>query len=354
MDVWYTTREDVKSALSVADTARANSLVDNKIAAATRSVEGLLHRRFYPERKTVTFDWPNRSGAPTWTLELGDNELISVETLTAGGTVISSSDYFLRRADDKDEAPYTSIEIDLSSSAAFQSGDTFQRAISVLGVFGHNDTDTSIASGALAANINDAQNIITLEPSDGVLSIGVGSLILCGSERMIVRDRRWADTTINLTGALTAQQSAVTAAVGDGTAFVEGESILVDSEVMRIDRIAGNNLTVTRAYDGSVLDDHSIGADVYASRSFLVARHAVGTSAAAHSDGDAVYAHNFPALINELTNAEAVVMLEQSASGYARTVGSGSNARESAGKGLEDLRAQAYTRYGRKLRSAAV
>jgi len=354
MDVWYATRGDVKSALSVADTARANTLVDSKLAAATRSVEGRLHRRFYPERKTLTFDWPNRSGAPTWTLDLGDNELISVETLTAGGTVISSSDYFLRRADDKDEAPYNLIEIDLSSSAAFQSGDTFQRAISILGVFGHNATDTSLASAALSANINDAQNIITLEPSDGVLSIDVGSLVLCGTERMIVRDRRYADTAINLTGALTAQQSNVTVPVGDGTAFVVGESILVDAETMRIDQIAGNNLIVTRAWDGSVLDDHSVGADVYASRSFLVARNALGTSAAAHTDGDAVYAHNFPALITELTIAEAVVMLEQGASGYARTVGSGSNARETAGKGLEDLREQAYTRYGRKLRSAAV
>src|SRR5690606_22447868 len=56
---WYTTRETVKAALDYKETARNDAQVDRAIESASRAVEGLLHRRFYPETATRYFDWPN-------------------------------------------------------------------------------------------------------------------------------------------------------------------------------------------------------------------------------------------------------------------------------------------------------
>lgn len=355
MGIWYATREEVASSLEVGVNAYASALMDAKIEAASRSLEGLLHRRFYPERKTVSFDWPNYSGSPTWELDLGSNELISVETFTSGGTVIPSTDFFLRRSDDKDEPPYTRIEIDLDSSAALSAGPTWQRSAVILGLYGDTDTATDLPSAALGVSVSSSATTWTVNPSSGLYRVGVGALMLIGTERVILRERAMADTTVNTAGVLANNKADRILAVTDGTQFVKGETILVDAERMEINDIAGNNLIVARAHDTSTLDDHASGVDVYALRQFTVERHALGTSAAAHTAGDLLYKHDFPGLVNELCTAEAVVLLEQNASGYARTVGTGTVQRESVGQGLLDLRARTIDMHGRnQVRSEAV
>jgi hypothetical protein len=352
MGIWYATREQVKSSLEIMETSRSDALVDAKLEASSRSLEGLLHRRFYPERRTVKFDWPNNSSAPTWSQPLGDNELITVEILTSGGTVIAPTDFYLSRGDYRDEPPYSSIEIDLSTSAAFSGGDTFQRSNVVLGQYGYNDVRET--AGALIALIASAADTMAyIRPIDGMLNVGVGSVLNVDDERMVVVGRRMYNTTQILQTPMTASQADNILAVPDGTLFAVGETVLLDAERMRVDDIAGNNLIVDRAFDGSALDAHA-GSTVYASWAFNVIRGALGSTASAHNSATTVYAQVYPGLINELCIAETVVMLEQNSSGYARLVGSGNNAREGTGKGLEDLRAAAYTAFGRKLRSAAV
>ena len=54
----YATRERVKRALDSAHTSRTDAQVDAAILAATDSIHSLCNRVFYPEVKTVTFDWP--------------------------------------------------------------------------------------------------------------------------------------------------------------------------------------------------------------------------------------------------------------------------------------------------------
>jgi hypothetical protein len=355
MGIWYATREQVQNSLEIAHTARSNVLVDSKLEAASRNVEGLLHRRFYPERRTISVDWPNQSYSPTWELLLGINEMISIETIVSGGTTLSSSDYDLRRGDDKAEPPYSRIEIDLSSSAAFGGGTTFQRSIVITGLFsGDKDTDTSVASGALNANISSSVTSVVINPSGGEFTVGVGSLLLVGTERMTVRNRSMSDSGQTLQGTMDASQADTLVAVTTGSSYAVGEIILIDSERMRIDDIAGNNLTVSRGWDGTTLAAHLVGAVIYALRTFTVSRGALGSTAAAHLANDAVYNHTYPGLINELCIAETVVMLEQNAAAYARVAGSGANARETAGLGLVDARANAVTAYGRKQRSTAI
>lgn len=354
MGIWYATREQVKDSLEAAHGSRANKVIDRCLEAASRAVEGQLRRRFYPERRTVGFDWPNSQYAPPWQLWLEGNEIISIETLTAGGTAISASDYILRRSDDIGEPPYNILEIDLSSSAAFQAGTTPQQAISILGLFGWSNTDTSIAHGSLGGNINSSVTTLVLNPSSGVYPVGVGSIVLIGTERVILTERRMSDTTQNLQSTMAAQKADTVVDVTDGTAFAIGELLLLGSERMRIDDISGNNLIVERAYDGTLLTAHSANEDVYAARTFTAQRGALGTTAASHTAADSAYAHTFPGLVNELAIAEAVVMLEQNTSGYARVVGSGASAREAVGQGLMDIRARAIEAYGRVSRSAAI
>jgi hypothetical protein len=116
----------------------------------------------------------------------------------------------------------------------------------------------------------------------------------------------------------------------------------------------GTTITVKRAWDGSVLATHLTGASVYALRTLKVVRGAVGTAATTHTDATVVVRNVPPGLVHQLCVAEAVTQLLNEGSGYARTAGSGDNAREAAGRALNDLRNQAKAAYGRMGRVSAV
>lgn len=352
--IWYATREQVTASLEIFSVARAYPIIDAKIAAASISVEGRLHRRFYPEVRTIKADWPNYSLSPSWDFNLWDNEIISLVALVSGGVSINIADAILRRADEKVEPPYSMLQINLASNAAFSAGMTFQQSLQITALTGYNDTDVSIPSAALGGNINSAVTALVLNPVAGVYDVGVGSIVLIGTERLVLTRRSMSDTTVNTAGTLAAQQNAVSLSVTDGTNFAVDETILVESERMRIVDIAGNVLTVNRAWDGSILATHASGLDVYALRTFTARRGALGSVAAAHTAADSVYAHAFPPLVNELCIAETVTLLEQNAGGYARVIGSGASARETKGEGLADIREQATIAYGRKGRIGVI
>src|SRR5690606_34488219 len=131
-------------------------------------------------------------------------------------------------------------------------------------------------------------------------------LIKLGTEHMVVTGRSMLDTGQNIGADLDASNSAVTVAVTDGTAFSAGETLLIGSERMLIVDVAGNNLIVKRAWDGSVLAAHTSGADIYASRTLTVERGALGTTAATHLDNAAVSRHVVPGAVRALAVAEAL------------------------------------------------
>src|ERR1700754_4866762 len=87
------TREDVQRSLNLADTPELNARVDQAIQAGARQVDGVLHRRFYPETKTVLFDQPE--GTNLW---LYENELSAAPTqiLSGGVPMTVGTDVFLR------------------------------------------------------------------------------------------------------------------------------------------------------------------------------------------------------------------------------------------------------------------
>lgn len=351
----YATVEQIESSLEVAASTYTRSLILRKLNAASRGIEDLCHRRFYPELRTTRYDWPNYSYSATWRLDLDGNELISLTSLLSGDGTDISSNAILRREDDVAEPPYSAIEMDLSGNSSFQGGDTFQQSLAVLGVHGWNDTATSLAGAAIGTGgVDDNDTVFLISPTSGTYDIGIGALLLCGTERMLITNRRMADTVVDTSSALLDLQSANSFTVTDGTAFAEDEVIMLDAERMRIAYINGNTLIVQRAWDASTLAEHSSGTSIYALRNCTVQRGVLGSTAASHAEGTAVYVHEFPGPINELCVAETVVMLEQNASGYARTVGSGGREIETAGMGLEDARARAIQSCGRISRLAGI
>ena len=282
---WLATREEIKAELDVKETARSNARIDRALTDATDAVHGLCHRIFYPVVATRYFDWPGPQYARPWRLWLDANELISVTTLTSGGTTIAASDYFLEP--NTYGPPYNRIEIDLDSSAAFGGGDTHQRDIGVTGVWaGCPLVEPSV--GTTAEALDDSETGIDVDAATSA-AVGVGSLLRIDSERVIVTGRAQLDTGQNLGGNLTASNSNTTVPVASGAAFAVDEVILIDSEKMRIDDIAGNNLTVTRPWDGTALAAHTSGADIYAPRTLTVERGALGTTSATHNSAATLY-----------------------------------------------------------------
>jgi hypothetical protein len=355
MGVWYATREDVMRALDSKETARNAAQIDRALESASRGIEMLCHRKqIAPTVTTKYFSYPGPQYARPWRLWLDGNSLISVTTLTSGGVTISASDYFLEP--NEYGPPYDRLEIDLDSSAAFSSGDTHQRAITVTGLWGYTNDETSV--GALTAAVASTSTTSVSVNAAAAARLGVGSVLSIDSERMLVTGRSMADTGQNLGGAgLTAQANSVTVAVSDGTAFAVDEILLIESERMLVVDIAGNNLTVKRAWDGSVLAAHAAGVDIYAPRTLSVQRGALGTTAATHTDATAVNRWDPPGLIRDLAIAEAVARLTNEQAGYSRTrkTGDGGTAeRAKAAQDLPDLRAQVYQAHGRKGRVRAV
>ena len=344
----YATREEIKEALDFKETARANRQIDRAIEAASRSVEALCHRRFYPEIATRLFDWPNQQYARPWRLWLDQNEIISVTALSAGGTVIPSTDYFLEP--NEYGPPYNRLEIDLASSSAFGGGDTHQRNISISGLFGYRNDESIVAD--LDGGITASQTSIDVATAPG---IGVGSLLRIGTERMIVSERLMKDTFIDIGVALTASNNDVTLA-GVSTGFSVDEVILIDSERMLIVDKSATSLTVKRAWDGSVLAAHSIGAGINALRTLTVTRGALGTTASTHSSGDDIYRWDPPGPVRTLVVGQAISTLTSEQSGYSRVKRSGGSTGEGARdtSALSVLRDQVYDSHGRKGRVRGV
>lgn len=346
--VWYCTREDVARALDSKESARNFGQIDRAVEAASRSIEGLTHRKFYPTTAIRYFGWPDRQMGRSWRLWLDADELISITTLSSGGTTIASTDYFLEPANTG--PPFTHIEIDLDSTAAFGgTSGTHQRNITISGVFGHSAVDAP--AGTLAAAISST-TATTCTVSDSA-AIGVGHLVKVDSERMIVTGKTMVTTSQTLQTPVTASTADVSVAVTTGSSYAIDEVILLDSERMLVVDIAGNILTVKRAWDGSVLAAHT-GSTIFAARLLTVERGAVGTTAATHTNGTAITRHVVPGLIRQLAVAEAINTVQQETSAYARVIGTGEGQREASGRGLAGLRDQVYTRHGRKVRIRVV
>lgn len=339
----YANEDDVKDALDVFETTRAESQIRRALSTATDSVETLLSRRFYPEIRTQTFEWYDDLGAPDqpWTIWFDRHEVISLDSLTTGenATPIASGSYFLKP---DDGPPYTRLELDTEGSADFDTRSAYQNSVTGSGTFGY--WDKTVPTGTLVGSVDNSTTSITA--SDGS-QIGVGDLLTVGTERMVITGRGWINSGQTVTVTIPSAGSN-TITVSDGSVFFAEEVIIVDGERMLITDVTGNVLTVKRAWNGSSLAEHSTTTSVYVSRALTVTRGVFGTTAASHTNGDTISRFYVPDLVRDLTIAEAMAQLIQERTSYARTIGAGEGEREVRGVGLADLRERAIAAYGRK------
>ncbi len=347
----YTTREAVKRALDLKETARGDEQVDRAIESAARLIDKEAHRRFYPRDTTRYFDWPNWQYAAPWKLWFGQWDLVSATSVTSGGVVIPLASVIFRPSNKEPWEPYTHLELDRSTTAAFAAGATPQNSIAIAGTWSYN-AETAPA-GLLAAAVAST-TVTTVTVTDGSL-LGVGDLAVIDGERMLVTGRAAVTTgQTNLTGATTASAADNAIGVTDGTQVHVGEVLQIDSERLLIEDVTGNVVTVKRGWDGTVLATHAGGTVLYSYRLLTVARGQLGTPAATHSNGATVVRHNPPPLIRDLCLAEALNQVLQETSGYSRTVGGGDTLMAASGAGLADKWDEAMTAHGRRARSRAI
>ncbi|MFC7983807.1 hypothetical protein [Streptomyces sp. NPDC057336] len=350
--VWYATREDVQRGLDVQPSARSNRQIDRALESASRDVEGLCHRKFYPVVATRYFNWPASQYRPSWRIWLDDNELISLTAITSGGVAIDPADVLLEP--NRSGPPFNRVEINIGTSAAYGGGDTHQRDIAITGLWGYRNTETTLGTTTTAVASTTAATVTV--DGDTSASIGVGSLLRIDSERLIVTGRTMTTSGQTLAADLAVQKNATIVTVADSSGFAVDETILIDGERMLITDIAGNTLIVDRADGGSTLAAHTTGTTIYAARTLTVTRGALGTTAATHTSGTTIHRWDPPGLVRDLTIANAMNRVLQEQAGYARTSKTSSGAKSTSVEvlSLDSLRTQTYDALGRKARHRGV
>lgn len=359
----YATVEDVMDALDSRTTALDDAQIRRALVAASAAVDNCVQRSdgvFRPTYATRYFDWPNLIGqnAAFWRLWIDGNDLISISSLVVAGRTIPPADYMLEPA--AYGPPYRRIEMNMVGASTWTYSGTPQRAVAVTGLWGI--ADTRITAGTLVGAVNTTTTALVC--SDASL-VGVGDHLVIGSstERVEVTAKTWTAISGQSVGGsgLTASAAAVTLPVTTGSAFGVGELLLIDSERLQVVDVAGNNLTVKRAMDGSVLATHAAATAIYARRGLVVTRAAQGSTATSHADGDTISRHLVPGDVAALAVAAALSTVRLEQIGYSagtKTSAGGVGAERPSevlpGMALADLREIVRQNHGRQVRTRAV
>lgn len=289
MRPWYITAESLKASLDVKLTARNDAQVADAIEGASGDAEGLLGRVYYP--RVATYAYPPPAGCVLYVDTQTDASLISVSSVTVAGSPLTG--HVLAPVDGP---PYDALEYDVPPARGLRG-----RPVSVAGLWGYDNVTTP--GGTLAAAVVST-SATTVDVSDSS-KVGVGSLLTVGTERMLVSARSMLDTGQTALASLAATPTAVTVSVADGSLFRAGEIVLIDAERLLIVDISGNDLTVKRNWDGTVLSEHDPGTPIYAPRRLTVERGVLGTTAATHLIAAAVSVQVYPGPLVTLVTALA-------------------------------------------------
>jgi hypothetical protein len=347
----YSTRTDVMSAPDIKQTQDYVRHVDSALESAAEDVDRLCHRRFWNEIRTQYWDWPNFQRAAPWKIWFDERELAdvtaNVPVVMSGGILIPSSAIFWGPWNYS--PPYTFLELDRSQSYSFGLGSTPQRDVTITGNFGYW-TRTKPAGILAAAVSSTVTGTVTVSDSSAV---DVGDVMIVDSESMLVSDNAMADTGQQQTGGgcSTTTPADNVLAVPSGPAIHAGEVLQLDAEWMLATSVTGNNVTVERAYGGTVIAEHA-DAEVYALRSLTVLRGWGGAAAATHLNAAPAVVALVPGQVRELAIAEALNYIFQKTSGYARTIGEGASI--VPGGSLPDLRKRVYAGFGRQARQRVI
>jgi hypothetical protein len=338
--------------LDFQEVARNNAQIDRVLSEATATTEAYLHRGFFPWQGTRKFDWPNRNNPVSYRFRLDDHELISLTSVTCGTSTFNTANVLLYP---QSGPPYNWLETLISGTNVFQAGNTWQNALVVTGLWGYQNATRIV--GTLAATITSSQTTLVVSDSS---QVGVGNVILVDSEYMVVRDQLNVTTSQTLQTPMTASAANTSVAVTSGAAFAAGEAITLDTEQMLVVDVAGNTLTVKRAWNGTVLATHT-GSTIYAPRTLVVDRNAcvgagIASTAAAHTAGVNINLHIIHPAVEALTLAEAGWLYMNHAAAWQTAPGS-TNRMTTQQAGLDvltDLRTRVMRSAGRKGRQKGI
>ena len=371
----YCSRDDVKRALDLEITAVDDARIDRALQSVTETIDGHLHRSFIPEDRTCYLDWPNYQYAYPWRFwfdQPGYHDLVVMTQLQSpSGTTIPLWQVMLEPVNPKRGWPFTRMELDRSTVAAWGAGPTPQHSIWATGTWGwYNPQPTAtLAASCLSTDLTitvsdgsqaSAGDLLILDPGTGTAPFPAypgtaGALGAITGERVTVTGKSAAATGLTQSGAgcsTAAQSDNALATTGSGSLNV-GEVLLLNQEQMLVTDITGGVATVKRAWNGTVLASHS-GATVNAYRTLAVLRGQLGTAAASHALNAAVSKHYAPGLVRDLCVGECLNRVMQETSAYARTVGGAEAAVPAPGMALSDLWDEAESVFGRKVRSRVV
>jgi hypothetical protein len=348
VDPMYCTLEQVKAAVNVTAPAFVDSQIVREISAASSIIDADMKRPqacFWPVIDTRYFDWLDHQYSLTWRLWLNGNDLAAAPTQVLSGGVDITSGILARNGTDDSVPPFHYLEVNLGSDATFMATDTYQRAISVTGLY--LACPPAETSGGTLAPVGTTDT--TAVCSNGT-AVGVGSVVRVDAERMLVTGKAPASSGQTLQVDMGATSNANTVAVSNGALFFAGETLTIDGEQMLIMAVAGNNLLVKRQMFGTPLAQHLTGATVYVSRLLTLTRAALGTTAASHAANAPVFVHVVPAAVQTLALAETLRLLGIERAGYTMVIERGSLTKIST---ADTLWAQVRTPYQRKMRVRA-
>lgn len=345
-------REAVKAAASIDGTAQ-NARVDRIIEGISDEIEKATRVYFIPRTETRLFRWPNdhSRGTHLW-LNTG---LISIATLQtkaqdSSPTTISANDFFLEPQEFG--PPYNRIEIDVSSTAAFEPGDTPQRSISVAGEWGYSNNTK--AAGAVAGTGLNSTTATEFVCSNGSL-IDVGDTLLIESEKLFVSERAFASL-----GSVLINDASVTASMANNTITLDashgilaGETIQLDAEQLFVISIDTNDINVIRAFNGTTLAAHADDTPVHTNRTLTVTRGENGSTAAAHADTTAISKYVPELSVLNLALDASLAKWHQESAGWGRSTGKSGASSPFTGQDLAD-RAKRIIHQHQWLRAEAI
>ena len=133
---------------------------------------------------TNLYRWPPYQIGATWSVYT-DEDLLAVtalETAVSGlnAVPIPITNYFLEPQ--QAGPPYSRIEIDISSTDAFQSGPTPQRSVSIQGQWGYTNATVPVGTGS---GLSSDPTVTTMTCSSGA-SVDSGDVLLWDSEAIYV------------------------------------------------------------------------------------------------------------------------------------------------------------------------
>lgn len=376
----YCSRDDVMAAFDVQDSLLANDRADRAIESAAEDVDGAMKRYFYPWDDVKYFNWPNFQYTEPWIYRTSDqgHDLIALTQLqspgaSAGQAAVSIPLYqiFLEPVTRQYGWPFTRIELDRSTAAAWGVGPTPQHSIWAVGTWGFT-ADADIAA-ALAEDVTDAATEITL--TNGA-TLGAGNLAIIGygrgnapyptypgtagaiapylGERVIVQDKNGVDVGLVQSGSgCSSASSSDNLLTTNGGTLNRGELVQLDGEQMFVETVLGPVATVRRAWNGTVLAEHT-AAVVYPFRQLTVIRGALGTVAAAATAATSVSKHRVPSLIRDLSIGVAEDQMLQEPAGYSRTVAAEAAAMPGSGISLPAKWNRAKRRYAHQQRNGTI